>query len=77
MSDGYLGIPNVSDKPPAADSEVIFLSGTHAAAIALLLTAGRTPGARIMIQDGGIKVCPSGSSWSLPFGTNDEMKLYD
>jgi len=67
----------VKDKPPAQDSDVIFLNGTHAAAIAILLTAGRTPGARIMIQDGGIKVCPSGLTWSLPYGTNDEMKLYD
>jgi hypothetical protein len=54
-------------------SVTIFLNDEEAKMLSDILSRGA---GRVMIQDGGVKVCPSRSTWSLPFGRTNEPMSY-
>lgn len=54
--------------------EVVYLSAEDVVALVgeLDIAMARNAGARIAVDDGGVKVSPARASWSPPIGTTEE-----
>jgi hypothetical protein len=54
-------------------SVTIYLNDEEAKMVADILSYGPS---RLMIQEGGVKVCSYRGTWSLPFGRTNEPMSY-